>query len=193
VRSIRRLASKPILLAGVGLLALTGCSAGVETVVAPTTTAAPPTTTVAPEFPNAAPGAFAAGCVEKAPAGASSEARAYLEAANQAYTGWDAVTRSLESEGELVSTGDLLAQAATDRGFLASLHKIHFTGVAASDAAEFVSVVQRYDVILMKLSRHPAPLDGTQVPTLDNLRAAASSQLRAELGLRQSSCVVLRP
>jgi hypothetical protein len=186
---MRRLARGSIVFAGAGLLTLTGCTMGGETVVSPATT----TTTVAPEFPNVAPGAFASGCVEKVPAGASSEARAYLEAADQAYKGWTLVTRSLESENGLVSVGDLLAQAAADRGFVAGLSKIHFTGAAASDAAQLVNVVQRYDAILIQHSKHPAPLDDSQVPTLDNLRAAESSQLRDELGLPQSNCVVLRP
>ena len=152
----------------------------------PTLVPAPQTTPITVPYANAS-------CEQQPPAGASSEALAYLVAVNATYPGWIAITQSLQSEGGLVSSGDMAAEIQVDTGFLSRLSNIHFSPKAEVYAAVLRTAVAQYIQLLTEYVHNPQPLDSTNVPHLDDVRAEASSSLRASLGLQQSTCEVLRP
>ncbi|MCU1430303.1 MAG: hypothetical protein JWL83_4303 [Actinomycetia bacterium] len=88
---------------------------------------------------------------------------------------------------------DLAAQIKADGGFLVDLEAIRFSARADVWARNLRTAVREYVNALADLQRRPRPLDTTRVPALDEQRAEASANLRAVLGLRQSTCDVLRP
>jgi hypothetical protein len=162
--------------------------------------ASPATTTIPRRTENPSSGGptgerpLATGCHQTPPPGASSEARAYLAAANAVYPRWTAVTRTLQSQGGHVLRRDLAPQIEADREFKARLERIHFTGAAAAAAAELDQILGSYIATLTQLQGTAVmQLETSEAPLLDERRAEASAQLRTVLGLPPSSCDILRP
>jgi hypothetical protein len=180
-----------------------------RTTDAPTTTA--PTTTAptaaqrtaqnpvdpAPEV-SAAPQTALGGCSIDPDVATTAQGRAYLLAVQAAQPTWNLVTSSLNSErGEDgdVQQNDLAEQAGADRGFLAGLKAISFTGTAAQPAGYLTSALTTYVSLLDQAAAHPGYFSAQQriFAQVDEARAEASDQLGTALGLPSSNCTVLRP
>jgi hypothetical protein len=157
---------------------------------APTTTIPQRTLDTTPEV-TAGERPLATGCHQVAPPGASSQARAYLAAANATYPLWTAVTRTLESQGGHVFRRDLAPQIEADRQFKARLERIHFTGAAATAASRLEKILGRYIATLVQLqgTTDPLQLDTSATPLLDERRANASAGAAFRPG---SPAVILR-
>ena len=94
---------------------------------------------------------------------------------------------------------DLQAQVSIDEQFSAAVARIQFSGQAAKDAASLRSALGDYDTLLREAqSISPGSMVGydglhDQIQRVTVRHVEASSRLRADLGLPQSSCTFRAP
>jgi hypothetical protein len=146
--------------------------------------------------PGALSGARPAGlCQGPAPAAASAAALAYVAATNAVIPQWNAVSVAIGQNGGKARPQDFVTEENADSQLLGRLGGIKFSGNAASLAADFESYVRSYVLKLQLVLRQgPTASAMTTLGQLDRQRTAASSRLRAALGLSPSfPCQWLRP
>jgi hypothetical protein len=141
-------------------------------------------------LPSAGPG-----CPNLLPAGASPAATAYVHALNMAAPSWAAVSAKLAAEGRYTHLSDLAPQAAADQSFLTYLRQITFPAGEVATANTLISAVARYRDMLLAEAKDFSLFDqqSAERQRITDIRSAASSQLRAELGLPQTTCGYWRP
>ena len=134
-------------------------------------------------------------CVQAAPAGASAQARSYLEAVNADYPRWIALDRKLVAQQRVATRGDMSTAAAIDSDFLARLSQLHMSGRAADHLEVLETTLSAYVQLLRSGAQHDGYLHAhsDEDGQLSEARAEASAALRQDLGLPPSTCVLLRP
>jgi hypothetical protein len=135
-------------------------------------------------------------CTESPTPGESKQAVDYLNAVNADYPGWLQVTQLIQSDNNNVNLQILQLQSKIDTNFLRQLRSIPFSGATLQPARQLEADVSSY-LKYMATAEASSNLGSTalwsQMDAVSNDRSNASSALRTELGLPQSSCDVQRP
>jgi len=134
-------------------------------------------------------------CVESAPAGASADAVAYVDAVNRVTPARVALSEAIADAGHMVSAEHVAAAVAIDDAFLTDLRAIPFAPVARPAAERMVGAVESYRGLMVRSLEEPGYLAGhpDEDDAVNVERARAGEELRTALGLPQSKCVLNRP
>lgn len=134
-------------------------------------------------------------CDTPVPIDASEVGRQYLDAVAAATPRWEQVDATLARQGDVFRRDDLRAQKNADDIFVGKLRAIQFPANVQGAASNFISIVDAYDAMLQKGFDQAGYIEANigQLRELDGERAQASSLLRAELNLPQSTCSFRRP
>jgi hypothetical protein len=135
------------------------------------------------------------GCPNPIPEGASPAAAGYLQALDAARPNWSAISTKLYAENRHPHLSDMAPQVAADGIFLDALQRISFPAEAKSTANQLMYYVSAYRSLLLSDEDDFSLFDQqtAQRQQITDARSAASSRLRALLGLPQATCGYWRP
>lgn len=132
---------------------------------------------------------------ERAPFGASAAAVAYVRAVNASTPEWMSMSSTIQSQDYKVRPEQMVLQLQADEKFVTALKGIAFSPAQQPAAQALITSVEQYDAFVQTASENPGYLNAHQAEdrTLNDNRAAASSELRRVLRLPLSRCTYNRP